>query len=160
MVRIPVSWARAGYARYSGSLPQRGISARRIPVPDIGQYYVPVTVDLGNDGMAPVATFTAAGTAQAFVGPSSGGDLWSLDQCSVSTSVGTLDPASCLIYAGPLPVAQYQVAPTLSGGGTQFGMGGVAVPFGWFFWALWSGGTPGALAYLRLTGTKTVLTNT
>jgi len=26
-------------------------------------------------------------------------------------------------------------------------------------WALWSGGTSGAFAYLRVTGVKTVLTN-
>lgn len=268
MVRIPASWARAGYARLAGSGLQTGVAARRIPVLNIGRYDTPVTVDLGNDGIAPQITLAGAGTqagilnppansgllvvpvqpgpvtinwtvtlagtvgasdvnnfvlflpgaglpgnvlatsvnpgvagsypqapvtvtvpagagplffsvrgttptagavyggtvtgpgfGQAFIGPTSGGDLWSLDQCSVSTSVGLLDTSQCIVYAGPLPLAQYQVAPSLAGGGTQFGMGGVPVPFGWFFWALWTGGTPGAFAYLRLTGVKTVLTN-
>jgi hypothetical protein len=146
-------------AGLAGAQRQRGVAAQRIPRLPGEQYTRQVTVDLGNDGIAPQVTFTAAGTAQAFVGPSSGGDLWSLDQCSISTSAGPLDPAQCIVYAGPLPLAQYQVAPTLAGGGQQFGMGGTSVPFGWFAWALWTGGTPGAFAYLRLTGSKTVLTN-
>ena len=157
MVRVPRSWPpMAGLA---GAQRYRGVSAQRIPRLPGEQYTRQVTVDLGNDGIAPQVTFTAAGTAEAFVGPGSGGDLWSLDQCSISTSVGPLDAAQCILYVGPLPLAQYQQAPSLSGGGQQFGMGGTSVPFGWFAWALWTGGTPGAFAYLRLTGTKTVLTN-
>ena len=159
MVRIPQSWARAGYARYAGSIQHRGIAARRIPVPPDEAFRNQVTVDLGNDGMAPLAVFTAAGTAQAFVGPSSGGDLWSLDQCYLATSVGLLDASQVIVYVGPLPLPQYAVAPSLSGGGQQFGMGGVGVPFGWFAWAVWTGGTPGATTVFRLTGVKTVLSN-
>jgi hypothetical protein len=158
MVRVPRSYLRAGMAGVT--VPNTGrIAARRIPVPDGSLFSRQVTVDLGNDGIAPQVQFSGAGTAQAFAGPSSGGDLWSLDQCSISTSVGPLDAAQCILYVGPLPLAQYQQAPSLSGGGQQFGMGGTSVPFGWFCWAEWTGGTPGAFAFLRLTGTKTVLTN-
>jgi hypothetical protein len=159
MVRLPSSW-RGAVTGIAGSQPARsGAAVRRIPVPPGHLFTRPVTVDLGNDGMAPVATFAGDGTAQAFCGPASSGDSWSLDQCSASTSVGILDPAQCVVYAGPLPLANFQVAPSFSGGGAQFGLGGVAVPFGWFFWALWTGGTPGAFAYLRVTGQKTTLTN-
>jgi hypothetical protein len=156
MVRLPEGWIMATPA---GSQAARGISARRIPVPPIGAYVNPVTVDLGNDGMAPNVLFGAAGTAQALVGPSSGGDLWSLDQCYVSTSVGQLDASQCAVFSGPLPLAQYGVTASLAGGASQFGMGGIGVPFGWFVYAVWSGGVPGATAYLRVTGTKTVLSN-
>jgi len=160
MVRIPRGWARQGLmAGVAGSQPQQSPAFRRILVPPIHAYDRQVTVDLGNDGMAPLVTFTAAGTAQAQIGPSSGGDLWSLDQCFVSTSIGQLDPALCIVYIGPLPLLNYAATNSLAGGGTQFGLGGLGVPFGWFGWALWTGGTPGASGQLRLTGTKTVLAN-
>lgn len=165
MPRIPNWWARAGYTYPMGSQPARSSQAiRRIPVPRHEDYVNPVTVDLGNDGMAPQVTFTGAGTAIAFIGPSSGGDLWSLDQCSISTSVGALDPAQASFFVGPgsvgsPPPAQYLIAGSLAGGLSQFGLGGVAVPFGWFAWAVWTGGTAGSLGFLRLTGVKTVLTN-
>lgn len=157
MVRIPRSWPPP--AGLAGSQRSRGLSARRIlPAPD-HLYVNPVTVDLGNDGMAPQVTFPASGTAQAFCGPGSGGDSWALDQCFVSTSVGQLDPAQCIVYVGPLPLPQFAVTGSLAGGGSQFGLGGLVVPFGWFAWALWTGGTSGAAGYLRVTGAKTALTN-
>jgi hypothetical protein len=156
MVRFPPGWPAV--ARRAGSLPATGGMSRRIPSPGIHLYVHPVTVDLGNDGMAPQVVFPASGAVQAFVGPQNSGESWSLDQCSVSTSIGPLDAAECVVFAGPQPLPQFQLAPSLSGGGQQFGLGGVAVPNGWFVWALWSGGTAGAVAYLRVTGVKTVLT--
>ena len=41
---------------------------------------------------------------------------------------------------------------------SQFGLGGAALAFGWFVYAVWTGGTPGATANLRVTGVKTALT--
>lgn len=159
MVRVPRGWGAALH-RPAGSQPATWSPAlRRIPVPPDHLYAIPVTVDLGNDGMAPQVTFSGAGAATAVVGPSGGGDTWSLDQCFVSTSVGQLDAAQCSVFAGPLPLSQYAVTGSLAGGGSQFGMGGVAVPFGWFIWAVWTGGTAGAFGFLRLTGVKTVLTS-
>lgn len=151
MVRLP-----PGLHRMAGSLPQRGIAARRIPVTEVRQFSRLVTVDLGNDGVANPAVFAAGGTAQAFTGPSGLGQSWALDQCYLSTSVGLLDVALCSVYAGPQPVPTMLVTGSLQGGGSQFGLGGIGIPDGWFVWALWSGGTPGAAAYLRVTGVKTV----
>ncbi len=160
MVRVPASWVRAGMAGLAGGNRARyGSALARVPVTPDHRYVIPVTVDLGNDGMAPVATFAAAGTATALAGPSSSGDVWSLDQCSVSTSIGPLDAAQCSVFAGPLPLPQFLIAPSLAGGGTQFGLGGVGVPFGWFLYAVWSGGTPGATAFLRVTGVKRTMTD-
>lgn len=155
MVRLPPGWTLHPYA---GSLPNTGGRNRRIPSPKNILYTRPVTVDLGNDGMAPTVTFTAGGTAQALTGPQASSETWSLDQCFLSTSVGALDAAECTVFVGGQPLAQYAVTGSISGGQSQFGMGGVQVPNGWFVWALWTGGTPGALAYLRLTGVKSVLT--
>ena len=155
MVRLPPGWI---LHRSAGALPNTGGMDRRIPSPSNVLYTRPVTVDLGNDGMAPNAVFQASGAAQALCGPQSGGESWSLDQCFLSTSVGALDPAECTVFVGGQPLAQYAVTGSLSGGQSQFGMGGVNVPNGWFVWALWTGGTPGALGFLRVTGVKTVLT--
>ena len=159
MVRVPRSWVRAGFAGLSGSGPARDPWLRPILRPPDHLFDRQVTVDLGNDGMAPLVTFGAAGTAQALVGPSGGGDLWSLDQCFLGTSVGAFDGSQCTVFAGPLPLPQYQITGSLSGGLSQFGMGGVGVPFGWFVYALWTGGTVGATTTLRVTGLKTVLSN-
>jgi hypothetical protein len=151
MVRLPPGWHRP-----AGSARRRGVSARRIPVTDIRQYTRLITVDLGNDGVAAPAVFAAGGTARALCGPSGLGQSWSLDQCYLSTSAGLLDPAVCSVYAGPQPVQEMLVAGSLQGGGSQFGLGGIGIPAGWFVWALWSGGQPGAVARLRVTGSKTV----
>jgi hypothetical protein len=160
MVRIPRSYARAGFARHGGSLPSTGIGRYRPILREPDHLYVrPVTVDLGNDGMAPQVVFPASGTVTALVGPSGGGDWWALDQCFLSTSVGQLDAAQCTVYVGPGAVAQYAVTAALNGGGAQFGMGGVGLAFGWFVWAVWTGGTLGSFAYLRVTGVKMVLSN-
>jgi hypothetical protein len=155
--RWPRGWvaARPAGSQYADWTP----AARRIPSPGNGRYVIPVTVDLGNDGIAPQVTFGAGGLAQAFTGPSSSGEVWSLDQCSVSTSLGALDNATCIVYNGPQPVPQCQITGSLSGGQSQFGLGGVSVPFGWFIWALWTGGDPGAFGYLRLTGVKATATD-
>lgn len=263
MVRVPAWWR---FHQPAGSqFARTGAAVRRIPVPDITAYNRLVTVDLGNDGIAPVATFngfaaltgsvtsaaansnvifgtvpagtytvpwtvtlsgtlgaadtnnfslyangvfiaasvnpdvagsyvqtprlvapnggagdlkiltggttptagstyaatlgTVAGGTTAQVGPSAFGESWSLDQCYLSTSAGPLDPSQCTVFVGPLPVPQYAVTGSLAGGGSQFGMGGVGLTQGWFVWAVWTGGTGSAQAYLRVTGTKTVLTN-
>ena len=158
MVRVPLSWVRAGMAGVT--VPARTGTARpRVPVTPDHLYSRPLTVDLGNDGLAPLVTFPASAIVTALAGPSGGGDSWSLDQCFLSTSVGQLDAALCTVYVGPLPLPQYAITGSLAGGGSQFGMGGVGLAFGWFVYAVWSGGTTGAFAYLRVTGTKTVLTN-
>jgi hypothetical protein len=154
MVRLP-----AGMHRYAGAGPARmGAALRRIPSPDPTLYGSPVVVDLGSDGIAPQVIFSAAGTAKAVAGPGSSGEVWQLDQCSLSTSAGQLDASQCVVYSGALPLAQYAVTGSLAGGQSQFGLGGISVPFGWFVWALWSGGVPGAVAYLRVTGSKSVMT--
>jgi len=160
MVRIPASW-RGTRAALAGS--GRGGAptvVRRINVTDVSRYVVPVTVDLGNDGVAPVATFTGlagAAVAQAQIGPSGLGQSWALDQCYLSTSIGQLDTSQCTVYVGPLALPTYAVTGSLQGGSSQFGLGGLGLADGWFVWALWTGGTPGAQAYLRATGAKTVL---
>src|SRR5215469_14145834 len=120
MVRVPRSWLPAIAHNLAMSGPARPPVVRRIQVIDIHQYVNPVTVDLGNDGVAPLAIFTAAGTAQAQIGPTGLGTSWSLDQCYLSTSVGQLDAAQCIVYVGPLAIQAYGVTGSLQGGSSQF----------------------------------------
>jgi hypothetical protein len=160
MVRVPNSWRLHPQA---GSQTSRmGAAARRISVTPPELYVNLVSVDIGNDGMAPVATFGAAGAASASCGPSGLGQSWALDQAYLSTSVGVLDAAQCSLYVGPntgqAPPQSYLIVAGLSGGGNQFGLGGVGLADGWVVYCTWTGGTPGAQAFLRVTGTKTVLT--
>jgi hypothetical protein len=136
-------------------------NVRRITVTPWEQYNNLVTVDIGNDGVAQVATFGSGGTAYAFCGPDGLGASWSLDQCYLSTSVGPLDSAQVIVYLGPYmgpngAVQQYAVTNSLAGGGSQFGLGGLALEDGWYVQAYWTGGTSGAEAQLRVTGAKTV----
>lgn len=142
---------------YAGSLPGRGLAARparRVPVPAFGRL---VTVDLSADGVAPTAVFNGSGVAQAQVGPHGTGETWQLDQCFLSTSVGQLDAATCVVYVGPQALPMYAVTGSLQGGASQFGLGGTGLQPGEFVIAVWSGGTAAALAYLRVTGVKTAL---
>ena len=146
----------AGLHLPAGSQPARSRRSGRLITTPIEAYSNPVTVDLAADGIALLATF-AGGTARAQVGPSGVGQTWALDQAFVSTSVGPLDGAQCALFVGALPIAPLQVASNLSGGGAQFGLGGIGLAPGEFVWAVWTLGTNGATASLRVTGLKTVL---
>lgn len=140
----------------AGSQSRRGLAARPIRVMPVRHYTRLISVDLGSDGVAPVATFNGAGVAQAQVGPTGLGNTWSLDQCFLSTSIGQLDAAQCIVFIGPLPTPELAITGSLQGGSSQFGLGGTAVQVGEFVIAQWTGGTAGAFAFLRVTGTKTV----
>lgn len=161
MVAVPPGWH---FHLPAGSQRARmGTAAPRVRVTPPERYVNPVSVDIGNDGVAPLVTFGAAGTASAFCGPSGLGQSWSLDQAYLSTSVGQLDPAQCALYVGPnpgvgVPPQNCLIVAGLAGGSSQFGLGGVGLEDGWVVFAYWTGGTSGAQAFLRVTGTKTVLT--
>lgn len=133
------------------------VKLRRIPSPPQAAYQRLVSVPIGNDGIAFPVIFGAGGGAQAFAGPSGVGAAWQPAQANIYTSVGQLDSAVCALYVGPLPIQQYQAAANLIGGGTQFALGGIGLVPGWFVWAIWTGGTPGATGYLIVSGTKTAL---
>lgn len=130
---------------------------RRPPSTRIELYRTIIDIPIGNDGIAFPQTFTGAGTARAFAGPSGVGTNWEPAQASIYTSVGAFDPASATLFVGPLPTAQYQVAAFLAGGGAQIPLAGVVLVPGWFIWVLWTGGTPGATAFLNVTGLKHAL---
>ena len=156
-------WLRAAAQAGTQAIPagtwrgsQPGVFQGPSPI-GIEDYTAAQTVPLGSNGVAPQAVFPSSGSVTAQVGPQGVGESWSLDQCSLSTSVGILDPAECTVYAGPAAIATYQVAANLAGGGSQFGMGGIVLHVGDFVFAAWTGGTSGATAQLSVTGKRTAL---
>lgn len=116
-----------------------------------------IVLPIGNDGIAFPAMFTSSGTATAFAGPSGVGTVWEPAQAAIYTSVGQLDPALATVFAGPLANPQFQIAALLAGGGSQVPLAGLVLTPGWFIWAEWTGGTPGATAFLNVTGRKHAL---
>lgn len=158
--RRTIQGAIAGYAAApAGSWRASGpfVKLTRPASPPIQAYGKIVTVPIGNDGIAIPGLFTAGGTAQLVVGPSGVGASWQPAQANLYTSIGQLDPASAALFIGPLPLPQYQVVASLQGGGAQVALGGVTLTPGWFVWVQWKGGTPGATAFLYVTGSKTAL---
>lgn len=154
--RIPQSLLHAAAGTWKGS--GRAGPLLRIPSPQQELYQRPLTVPIGNDGIAFPATFTGAGTATVQVGPEGVGAVWRPVQAYAYTSVGQLDSALVSLFVGPLPIQQYEAAANLTGGGAQLPLGGWSLTPGWFVWAVWSNGTPGATANLVVSGAKTVLT--
>lgn len=151
-LRVAMS-AAAGSWRAS----RPGVILGRVESPPMSSFRRLITVPVGNDGIAARALFGAGGAAQSQVGPSGVGASWSLDQANVYTDIGALDGATAQLFVGPLPFAQYQVAALLAGGGAQVALGGISLDPGWFVWAVWAGGTPGAHGFLYVVGAKTVL---
>jgi hypothetical protein len=112
----------------------------------------PVTVDL--EARA-VATFSAAGTATASIGPRNQREVWSPLVASVSASTNVKE-ASCKIYAGWDASQPNFVDSTLSGstGDSSSNIAGRTVRAGDQVFAVWTGGDVGAQARLNVTGSK------
>lgn len=154
---IPFGYLHPAAGSQRGSPPFNPL--RRIPVPPIGDYQTLIETIIGNDGVAVPALFSAGGVAKTLCGPQGIGASWEPVQAAIYTSVGALDPAQATVFQGPLPISQYQVAVSLQGGGDQIPLGGLTMVPGWFVYCVWTGGTPGALGFLTVSGTKKALVN-
>jgi hypothetical protein len=122
-------------------------------------YNNPVTVDIGIYGVSPNIVFNASGDGQAQVGPAGVGETWQAAQASLSTNLGQLGSTStCALYVGPLAIAAYQVAANLTGGGTQYALGGINMAVGDYVWAVWTGGAAGEVGQLKVSGSRTAIT--
>lgn len=135
-----------------------GFSKLRAPATVPPEMYTrPVSVPIGTAGQQSTPVL-ANGAASLQAGPAGVGSSWALDQAGIATSVGAADTATCAVYAGPQASAPYLVAQSYAGGGDAIGLAGYTLLPGEFVWAIWSGGTPGSLAQLKVAGTQTVLT--
>jgi hypothetical protein len=95
-----------------------------------------------------------SGNGTVKLGPSFPREKWLLNTASIQTSAPNTFPL-CSIYVGPQPTAAYIVDTSYLGSGDSTGrVAGYPVSVGNYVWAVWSGGTPGAQATLRVFGDK------
>lgn len=98
------------------------------------------------------AAISGAGTATIQLGPSGYGVRWYPAQAKISTTSGAADTSTCIIYLGVIASASQIGAQSYAGGGDVIGLPGDMLQPGEFVIAVWSGGKPGDVATLRLSG--------
>jgi hypothetical protein len=98
----------------------------------------------------------AAGGATLSVGPTAQGEIWQAGFTVAVHCSTNVNEATCRIYCGG------GVSPAYFIGGTTWGSTGDSstntpqMQVGQRVWAVWTGGDPGAEAYLSITGMRTV----
>jgi hypothetical protein len=105
---------------------------------------------------APV-TLDGSGNGTASLGPSSHGEVWTAATVSVQVSPPVTNEASCLIYLGHTATQENFVDGTFSGSsGDSTDKAAFPIRLGTMIFAVWSGGDPGAVAYLNVNGTRDI----
>ena len=109
---------------------------------------------IGPEGQATI-TLDGSGNGTAKVGPLTARENWQPQIASVSVATNAAE-AACKVYVGPAATAAYFLDGTLSGstGDSTDRVSAAPCPHGYWVWAVWAGGDPGAVATLRVTGTK------
>jgi hypothetical protein len=100
-------------------------------------------------------TLNGSGNGTAKIGPVGEREVWMPTVASVSVSPNT-NEATCKIYAGDSAIPGNFIDATLSGstGDSTGRVGGVIVQLGQWIWAVWTGGDPGSVATLNVSGSK------
>lgn len=148
-------WPR-GLHEYAGSLPNTGQRNRAIPVVPL-EYYTGVQQQVPlNDGQGQ-ALVPAGGSVTVQIGPQGLGTVWYPAAVTVSTTTGVNDSSVAKIYAGPTSlVTPTTLLGTIFGGGAGVLAAAVPpLPVGWSLTVVWTGATPGDLAAVNVTGSKT-----
>ena len=102
-------------------------------------------------------TLNGSGNGTCKVGPAGHAETWYAAIASVSVSTNAAE-AACRVYVGDQPTAGNFADSTLSGS-TGDATGRVSarpLKLGDYIWAVWSGGDPGAVATLNVSGTRDV----
>lgn len=105
-----------------------------------------------------VITLDGTGGGIAELGPTLPGEVWQPSSAAISmTGNAPAGVATCLLYAGNGVSASTLVDSTyqVTGAASSMLSGQVLYP-GQQVFAVWSGGNPGAIATLTVTGTRTV----
>lgn len=94
------------------------------------------------------------GTAQG--GPTGPNEVWTPSNVYVECSTN-VNEATCKVYAGPSATSPYAKDITVDGStGDATDKCNLPIPKGWFVFAVWSAGDPGATAYMNIDYTKSV----
>lgn len=98
----------------------------------------------------------ASGNGTAATGPDGPQETWLPSNVYVECSTNVAE-ATCKVYAGPSPTSPWAKDITVDGStGDATDRCNLPVPKGWKIWATWTGGDPGAVAYLNVDYSKTV----
>ena len=101
-------------------------------------------------------TLDGAGKGTAKLGPSGPQETWVPSNVSVICSSNVAE-ALCKVFAGPSATSPYFKDITPDGStGDATDKCNLPVPKGWFIWAAWTGGDPGATATVNVDGVKQV----
>ena len=95
------------------------------------------------------------GNGTAYVGPQSYREQWTGLTASVRASTN-VNEATCSVYAGAAATPGYFSGATTWGSTGDSTTNLATVQLGGNVFAVWTGGDPGATAYLTVTGTKSV----
>lgn len=99
-----------------------------------------------------------SGNGTVKIGPVTARERWLPANASVSVSQSITNEAQCRIYAGDQPIPVNFIDATLSGstGDATGRVNGITLKLGQYIWAVWSGGDPGHVATLNVTGSKEI----
>lgn len=110
-----------------------------------------------NGGQAQ-SKISAGGTATVSIGPTGLGTIWYPAQATISTTSGTADNSTCLIYLGANGVPNLQVGQSYAAGADTVALAVPAMAVGQLLIAVWSGGVHNDLATINILGTMDALT--
>lgn len=115
----------------------------------------PVTVTLYEYGSV---TLDVNGNGTVKIGPISARETWHPANAHVSANPNATNEAQCSIFVGYDTSPQYYIDGTFSGsaGDTTDAISSATVQCGSYVFAVWTGGDPGVIATLSLTGSKDV----
>jgi len=104
---------------------------------------------------SPLVLATLAELAGAVGGPPAEHALSTAATAAVSCATNVAE-AMCRIYVGDQPIPSNYVDGTLSGstGDSTGRVSGAPITLGRYVWAVWSGGDPGTVATLAVSGTR------
>jgi hypothetical protein len=97
-----------------------------------------------------------SGNGTVKLGPRSAREVWHPGLAHVSANANPVNEAACKIFIGYDASAQYYVDGTFSGssGDQTDAVASSIVKCGHYVFAVWTGGDPGQVATLSITGTK------
>ena len=143
--------------RPAGGMPNTGGHPHRPDAVPVERFRPLVRAPI-SDGTG-TATVNGSGSATVTVGPHGLGTRWYPKKGDINTTSGPNDASTCQVFIGPAASAMDTLGAgqSYAGGGDTFGLSGEMLQPGEFVTAVWTGGNPGDVATLRVTGSQIVM---
>jgi hypothetical protein len=140
---------RPGYA---------GSGMQRVRRPEVGAYSQRVTGIPLTGGQPSPGKISAQGTATVSVGPQALGTVWYPASLTLSTTSGTADSSTALVFLGAVGVPNLQVGQSYAAGADTVALAVPPLSPGQLLIVQWSGGNPGDACTVNVVGTMDALT--